>query len=140
MQQIYGRTTMPKCDFNKVALQVYWNHTSTWVSPVNLLHIFSTFSQEHFWVNASVLILETTWLLYNFSTKRWRKKMWFKNQVMIFINLLVGKYLIMSNEIDLTLYNSFFSKFELGFSYWFYRSDFWQNFGWSSWYQFKVSS
>ena len=36
--------------------------------------------------------------------------MWFKNQVMIFINLLVGKYLIMSNEIDLTLYNSFFSK------------------------------
>ena len=43
--------------------------------------------------------------------------MWFKNQVMIFINLLVGKYLIMSNEIDLTLYNSFFSKFELGFSY-----------------------
>ena len=34
----------------------------------------------------------------------------FKNQVMIFINLLVGKYLIISNEIDLTLYNSFFSK------------------------------
>ena len=31
MQQIYWRTPMPKCDFNKVALQLYWNHTSTWV-------------------------------------------------------------------------------------------------------------
>ena len=28
MQQIY-RTPMPKCDFNNVALQLYWNHTST---------------------------------------------------------------------------------------------------------------
>ena len=29
MQQIYSRTPMPKCDFNKVAKQLYWNHTST---------------------------------------------------------------------------------------------------------------
>ena len=65
MQQIYRRTPMPKDDFNKVALQLYWNHTSAWVatllkshfdmdcnfieialrhgcSPVNLLHIFRT--------------------------------------------------------------------------------------------------
>ena len=28
MQQIYRRTTMPKCDFNKVALQLYWNRSS----------------------------------------------------------------------------------------------------------------
>ena len=50
--------THAKCDFNKVAKQLYWNHTSTWVqsnvieialrhgcSPVNLLnllHIFRT--------------------------------------------------------------------------------------------------
>ena len=27
MQQIYRRTPMPKCDFNKIALQLYWNHT-----------------------------------------------------------------------------------------------------------------
>ena len=33
---------MPKCDFNKVAKQLYRNHTSAWVSPVNLLHIFRT--------------------------------------------------------------------------------------------------
>ena len=31
MQQIYRRTPMPKCDFNKVAKQLYWNHSSAWV-------------------------------------------------------------------------------------------------------------
>ena len=31
MQQIYRRTPMPKCDFNKVAKQLYWNHFSAWV-------------------------------------------------------------------------------------------------------------
>ena len=31
MQQIYRRTPMPKCDFNKVSKQLYWNHTSGWV-------------------------------------------------------------------------------------------------------------
>ena len=31
LQQIYRRTPMPKCDFNKVALQLYWKHTSAWV-------------------------------------------------------------------------------------------------------------
>ena len=31
MQQIYGRTLIPKCDFNKIAKQLYWNQTSSWV-------------------------------------------------------------------------------------------------------------
>ena len=31
MQQIYSRTPMPKCDFNRVALQLYWNRTLAWV-------------------------------------------------------------------------------------------------------------
>ena len=31
MQQVYRRTPMPKCDFNKVSLQLYWNYTSAWV-------------------------------------------------------------------------------------------------------------
>ena len=31
MQPSYRRTSMPKCDFNKIALQLYWNHTSAWV-------------------------------------------------------------------------------------------------------------
>ena len=29
-QQTYWRTPMLKCDFNKIALQLYWNHTSAW--------------------------------------------------------------------------------------------------------------
>ena len=31
MQQICKRTPMPKRDFNKIALQLYLNHTSAWV-------------------------------------------------------------------------------------------------------------
>ena len=31
MQQIYRRTPMLKCDSNKVAWQLCWNHTSVWV-------------------------------------------------------------------------------------------------------------
>ena len=31
---------MSKCNFNKVALQLYLNHTSHGCSPVNLLRIF----------------------------------------------------------------------------------------------------
>ena len=42
MQKIYRRTAMLKFDFNKVAKQLYWNRTSAWLSPVNLLHIFRT--------------------------------------------------------------------------------------------------
>ena len=40
MQQIYRRTTMPKCGFNKVANQIYWNHTSAGCSPVNIAACF----------------------------------------------------------------------------------------------------
>ena len=41
MQRIYRRIPMPKCDFNKVAKQLYLNRTSEWMcSTVNLLHIF----------------------------------------------------------------------------------------------------
>ena len=36
MQQIYRRTPMAKCDFNKVALQLYWNRTSAWVFSEHL--------------------------------------------------------------------------------------------------------
>ena len=40
MQQIYRRTPMPKCDFNKVALQLYWNYTSAWLSSCKFLVYF----------------------------------------------------------------------------------------------------
>ena len=31
MKQIYRKTPIPKFDFNKVALQFFWNHTSAWM-------------------------------------------------------------------------------------------------------------
>ena len=46
MQQIYRRTPVLKCDFNKIALQLNWNHTSAWVFS-NLLHIFRTAFPEN---------------------------------------------------------------------------------------------
>ena len=42
MQQIYRRTPMPKCDFNKVTKQLYWIELRHGCSPVHLLHIFRT--------------------------------------------------------------------------------------------------
>ena len=49
MQQIYRRKPMPKCDFNKVALKLYWNRTSTWVfSYKNVAYFQSTFSWDTF--------------------------------------------------------------------------------------------
>ena len=45
MQQIYKRTSMSKCDFNKVVLQSYWNHTSAWVFSCKFAVYFqNTFS------------------------------------------------------------------------------------------------
>ena len=54
VQQIYRRTPMPKCDFNKIALQLYWNHASAWVLSCKFVAYFqNTFSQEHVWTAAS---------------------------------------------------------------------------------------
>ena len=45
---------MPKCDFNKVALQLYWNCTLAWVFSCKFAAYFQTiFSEEHLWVAAS---------------------------------------------------------------------------------------
>ena len=38
--EIYRTTPMPKCDFNKVAKQFYWNHTSAWVFSCNFATYF----------------------------------------------------------------------------------------------------
>ena len=40
MQRIYRRTPMPKCDFNKVAKQLYGNHSSKWVFSCNFAIYF----------------------------------------------------------------------------------------------------
>ena len=40
MQQIYKRIPLPKCDFNKIAKQFYWNHISAWMSSCKLSAYF----------------------------------------------------------------------------------------------------
>ena len=58
MQQIYKRTPMPKCDFNKLALQLYWNRTLAWVFSCKFAAYFqNTFSQELLWMAASGLLI-----------------------------------------------------------------------------------
>ena len=45
---------MPKCDFIKVALQLYWNRTSAWVFSSKFVAYFqNSFSLEHLWMAAS---------------------------------------------------------------------------------------
>ena len=45
MQQIYRRTPIPKCNFNKVAKQLYCNRTSAWVFSCKFAAYFpNTFS------------------------------------------------------------------------------------------------
>ena len=41
MQQIYRKTPTPKCDFNKVALQLYWNRTSAFFKVYRELRILA---------------------------------------------------------------------------------------------------
>ena len=39
LEQIYRATSIMKCDFNNIALQLYYNHTSAWAF-CKFLHIF----------------------------------------------------------------------------------------------------
>ena len=46
---------MPKCDFSKVALQLYGNRTLAWVLSCKFAAYFQdTFSYKHLWTAASV--------------------------------------------------------------------------------------
>ena len=64
MQQIYRRTPMPKCDFNKVAKQLYWNRISALVFSCKFTAYFQNiFSQEYLWTAASVSFIDLVWLL-----------------------------------------------------------------------------
>ena len=61
MQWIYRRTPMRKCDFIKVAKQLYWHHTAVWVFSCKFAWYFqSTFSWEHIWRAASGLFFLKT--------------------------------------------------------------------------------
>ena len=43
MQQIYRRTPMPQCNFNKIAKQLFWNRTLPWVLSCKFAAFFRTF-------------------------------------------------------------------------------------------------
>ena len=50
MRQIYRKTHMQKCDFNKDILQIYWNYSAVYVLPFKFTEYFhSTFPGEHLW-------------------------------------------------------------------------------------------
>ena len=52
---------MPKCNFNKVALQLYWNHTLAWVFSCKFAaYLQNTFSYEHLWIAASEQKIDTS--------------------------------------------------------------------------------
>ena len=53
MQQIYRSTPMPKCDFNKVSKQLYWNHILAWVFSCK----FAAYFQSSFPRNTSGWLL-----------------------------------------------------------------------------------
>ena len=47
MQQIYKRSPMLKCDFSKVAKQLYWNRNSEWMFSCKFTAYFqNTFTQK----------------------------------------------------------------------------------------------
>ena len=47
---------MPKCDFDKVARQLFWNHTSAWVFSVKFPPCFHTYFPKNTWNAASASI------------------------------------------------------------------------------------
>ena len=62
MQQIYRRTPMSKCDFNKIAKQLYWNHTSAYVFSCK----FATYFRTTFLRNTSGRLLLNEVLNWNY--------------------------------------------------------------------------
>ena len=66
MHQAFRRTSMPKCDFDKVAMQLYWNYTLAWVFSCKFAAYFQNTSfLERLWVGAS-----TFWV---FTEIHWQK-------------------------------------------------------------------
>ena len=50
---------MPKCDFNKFALQLYWNRTSVWVFSCEFAAYFQNTSR---WLLLTVSVVENEML------------------------------------------------------------------------------
>ena len=64
IQQIYRRSPMLKCDFNKVAKQLNWNRILAWVFSCKFVTYFQkNFSKEQLWraASSSELSLQAGW-------------------------------------------------------------------------------
>ena len=70
MQENYRRKPMPKCDFNKVEKQLFWNHTLAWVFSCKFAAYFQNiyFFWEQLWCAASVISLRDTFLCFTLFT------------------------------------------------------------------------
>ena len=66
MQQMYRRTPIPMCNFNKVALQLFWNHTLAWVFSCT----FDSYFQNTFFKSPSGWLLLTVGIRLNYSEAR----------------------------------------------------------------------
>ena len=59
-QQIYRRTFMKKCDFRKVANQLYLNYTSAWMFSCKCAaYLRNSCFDEHLWVTTSANFYST---------------------------------------------------------------------------------
>ena len=96
MHQIYRRTPIPKCTFNKVALQLYWNHTSVWVFSCKSAVFFkktyiprSTSGELYMkpkWINMIAILKLKFWSYDVISSNWWRLSL--THLFLIFVNLI----------------------------------------------------
>ena len=67
-----GKHPTPKCDSNKVALQLYWNRTLAWVFCCKFAaYIQNTFSQEH--LSRAACYVSYTMITYPFCSNSSKK-------------------------------------------------------------------
>ena len=85
---------MPKCDFNKVAKQLYLNRTSTCVFSYKFAAYFqTTFCMEHLWVTVSG---NSTGTVHRFPISN----VFFKTYKRVNILNLIGLDFILLGEVD----------------------------------------
>ena len=85
-----GRTPMPKCDFNKVAKELYWNLTSTWAFSCKYAAYFqNTFSSEHLWRAASVGVYQHNFPAITVSVTRCFNSNWISFQSFTLVRIFL---------------------------------------------------
>ena len=80
IQQIYKRTSMPKCDFNKIR-QLYWNRTSAWLFSSKLAAYFRIpFPKNNSGRLLLNLFLCQMWNSHTFSRSDEKKSFFYRNK------------------------------------------------------------